>query len=193
MEGLTPTPMTAAPAAEPVAPITPANANEMLAAAYHTVQVAAQAAPPSTEQVSPPIAPQFTPPSTEQVAPPIPPQITPPSAEQVTPRIAAQITPPNAQQATTPSAVQVAQASTVSPIDVVTDQPHDATNAEKASNPAPSGPVQQVMVAAAEPRNPNPVGSTIWIAHVLAALGGAIAAGAVAWVLINPLPVRSYE
>jgi hypothetical protein len=49
------------------------------------------------------------------------------------------------------------------------------------------------MVATADPPNPNPVGSPTWIAHVLAALGGAIAAGGVAWFLINPLPARSYE
>ena len=54
-------------------------------------------------------------------------------------------------------------------------------------------PAKQVMVTTAEPQNPNPVGGPTWIAHVLAALGGAIAAGAVAWFLINPLTVQSYE
>jgi hypothetical protein len=162
MEGLVPAPTAAAPfASTPVAPMTPVNPNEVLAAAYHTVQAG--------------------------------PQVTPPSAEQVTPRIVAQITPPSAEQATLPNPVQVAQANTVSPTDVAPDQPHDAANTAKPSNPVPSGPIQQVMIATAEPQNPNPVGSPIWIAHVLAALGGAIAAGAVAWFLINPLPVRSYE
>lgn len=145
-EGLTPTATAAAPVAnEPVGPAVPANPNEVLAAAYHTVQVA--------------------------------PQVTPPSTAQQTP----------------PNTVQVAQANTMSPPDIVADQPHEAANPAKASNHVASWPAQQVMVATPEPQNPNPVGSPTWIAHVLAALGGAIAAGAVAWFLINPLPARSYE
>lgn len=151
MEGLTPTPAAAAPAAsEPFTPAAPVNPNAVLAAAYHTVQVA--------------------------------PQVTPPSTAQVTPQ----------------NTVRVAQASTVIPTDAAADQPHDATNMAKASNPVPSGPVpsgpvQHVMVTTAEPQNPNPDGSPTWIVHVLAALGGAIAAGAFTWFLINPLSARSYE
>jgi hypothetical protein len=146
MEGLAPTPTAATPVvSEPVGPVAPANPNGVLAAAYRTVQVAPQAATPSTAQV------------------------------------------------TAPNTVQVAQANTVSPTDVATDQPHASANTAKAGNPVPPGPIQHVMVATAEPQNPNPVGSLTWIAHVIAALGGAIAAGGVAWFLINPLPVRSYE
>jgi hypothetical protein len=137
MEGLAPTP--AAVASEPAGPVAPAYQNEVLAAAYHTVQVAPQPAP----------------------------QVTPPT--------------------------QVAQANTVSPTDVAADPPHDATSTAKVSNPVASWPDQHVMVATAAPQNPSPVGSPTWIAHVLAALGGAIAAGAVTWFLINPLPARSYE
>lgn len=185
-EGLMLTPAATAPfAGAPVAPMTPANPNEALAAAYQT----AQAAP----QVALPIAPQVTPPSTEQVTPPMAPQAFLPSVEQMTPRIVAQIPPPSTEHVTPPNPVQVAQADTVSPVDVAPEQPRDAVNTAKASSPAPSGPIQQVMVATAEPKNRSPVGSPIWIAHVLAALGGAIAAGVMAWVLINPLPVRSYE
>jgi hypothetical protein len=180
-EGLMLTPAATAPfAGAPVAAMTPANPNEVLAADYHGVQAAAQVTPP------------ITPPSTEQVTLPIA-QVTPPSAEQVTPRIVAQIPPPSTEHVTPANPVQVAQVDTVSPVDVAPDHPYDAVNTTKASSPAPSGPIQQVMVATAEPRNPNPVGSPIWIAHVLAALGGAMAAAAVAWALINPLPVRSYE
>jgi hypothetical protein len=176
-EGLMLTPAATAPfSGAPSAAMTPANPNEVLAADYHTVQAAPQVTPQSTEQVTPPIA-----------------QAIPPNAEQVTPRIVAQIPPPSTEHVTPANPVQIAQVDTVSPVDVAPDQPHDAVNTTKASSPAPSGPIQQVMVATAEPRNPNPVGSPIWIAHVLAALGGAMAAAAVAWALINPLPVRSYE
>ena len=41
-------------------------------------------------------------------------------------------------------------------------------------------------------RSASPVGSVSWIAQVLAALGGAVAAGAVAWFLIGSGPVRTY-
>jgi hypothetical protein len=57
---------------------------------------------------------------------------------------------------------------------------------------APKAPVVRAMVAAAAANNPDPVGSSAWIAHVLAALGGAIAAGAVAWFLIGAAPRRNY-
>jgi hypothetical protein len=193
-EGLMPTPMPATPfASEPVAPVASGNPNEALTAAYQTAQAAPQITALSTEQVSPPTASQITPPSTEQVSPQTAPVITPPSAEQVTPRIVAQITPPSAEQVVPPNAVQVAQANIATPADVAADEPRDAANTAKASNPVAPAPTQQVMLAAAEPQNPNPVGSPMWIAHALAALAGAIAAGVLAWVLINPLPVRSYE
>ena len=177
-EGPMPTPMAATPfASEPVAPVALANPNEALTAAYHTAEA----------------APQITALSTEQVSAQTAPVITPPSAEQVTPRIVAQIIPPSGEQVVPPNAVQVAQANIASPADITADEPRDAANKAKASNPVAPAPAQQVMLAVAEPQNPNPVGSPMWIAHALAALAGAIATGVLAWVLINPLPVRSFE
>jgi hypothetical protein len=41
-------------------------------------------------------------------------------------------------------------------------------------------------------QNVDTVGSVSWIAQVLAAFGGAVAAGAVAWFLIGSGPVRIY-
>jgi hypothetical protein len=61
---------------------------------------------------------------------------------------------------------------------------------------ATSTPVVHAMVVRAEPQNasaPSPIGSASWMAHMLAALGGAITAGAVAWFLIKPAPERAYE
>lgn len=66
--------------------------------------------------------------------------------------------------------------------------------------PASSAPVK---VAAAAPKAPiramlfrlgtsGPVGSASWIAQLLAALGGAIAAGAIAWFLIRSRPEQNY-
>lgn len=43
-----------------------------------------------------------------------------------------------------------------------------------------------------KPSSPSPIGSASWIAQMLAALGGAIAAGAVAWFLIRPAPEQNY-
>ena len=51
-------------------------------------------------------------------------------------------------------------------------------------------PTPTVVAAAHEDK--NPVGSASWIAQVLAALGGAIAAGSVAWFLIGASPQRMY-
>jgi hypothetical protein len=59
------------------------------------------------------------------------------------------------------------------------------------ANAAPE-PVVHAMVARPSPAQTSPVGSASWIAQVLAALGGAIAAGVVAWFLIRPAPERTY-
>ena len=53
-------------------------------------------------------------------------------------------------------------------------------------------PPQQTALVAPVHRDESAVGSASWIAQVLAALGGAIAAGAVAWFLIGAGPVRTY-
>jgi hypothetical protein len=44
----------------------------------------------------------------------------------------------------------------------------------------------------ASDQNATTVGSASWTAQVLAALGGAIAAGLVAWFLLGTGPVRTY-
>ncbi len=58
------------------------------------------------------------------------------------------------------------------------------------SHPAPM-PVVHAMVAK-QSVSPSPIGSTPWIMHILAALGGAVAAGVIAWFLIRPAPERRY-
>jgi len=107
-------------------------------------------------------------------------------------QVAQQVTTPSPAQTTTPGTVQIVQADEVSPTDIAVDHSHDADNTVRPNDPVATVPVQQAMAATAELQNPNPVGSATWIAHVLAALGGAIAAGAVAWRLINPMPSRRY-
>jgi hypothetical protein len=59
-----------------------------------------------------------------------------------------------------------------------------------AAGPATPKPAVRAMLV--KPSTPSPVGSASWIAQMFAALGGAIAAGAVAWFLIRPAPERNY-
>lgn len=56
--------------------------------------------------------------------------------------------------------------------------------------PAMPRPAVHAMLVKPSPR--SSVGSASWIAQLLAALGGALAAGAVAWFLIRPAPQRNY-
>ena len=58
------------------------------------------------------------------------------------------------------------------------------------STAAPPPPAPQSVLAA--PIHHNTIGSASWIAQVLAAFGGAVTAGAVAWFLIGGGPVRTY-
>jgi hypothetical protein len=60
-------------------------------------------------------------------------------------------------------------------------------------DPDSSTPVVRAMVVKAVLEDPpSPVGSATWIAHVLAALGGALTAGVLAWFLIGSAPQRHY-
>ncbi len=71
------------------------------------------------------------------------------------------------------------------------------------AQPAPSAAATQSAVAAVKPPpdtatvarahdETNHVGSASWIAQVLAALGGAVAAGSAAWLLMGSAPQRTY-
>lgn len=53
-------------------------------------------------------------------------------------------------------------------------------------------PAAQTAFVAQTHDDAGPVGSASWIAQVLAALGGAVAAGSVAWFLIGASPQRTY-
>lgn len=96
--------------------------------------------------------------------------------------------------------VQVASPSDVNALDLAAnDQEAAAAKAPAAdvvqpqpqSQPEPqSQPDARAMVVAPSPEQPSQVGSAAWIAQVVAALGGAIAAGVVAWFLIGGIPQR---
>ncbi len=55
----------------------------------------------------------------------------------------------------------------------------------------PTAKLDSMNAASAQPQV-SPVGSTSWLLQVLAALGGAVAAGSVAWFLIGSTPQRTY-
>jgi len=55
-----------------------------------------------------------------------------------------------------------------------------------------SEPAHAAMFVAASRDDASAVGNVSWIAQILAALGGAVAAGSVAWFLIGSAPQRTY-
>jgi uncharacterized membrane protein len=85
----------------------------------------------------------------------------------------------------------------VSPDDV-NDIDRSAGAQDPKSHVAPKGdlaqaaPAAQAMVANTPHQDAGAVGTASWIAKVLAALGGAIAAGSAAWFLIGVTPQRTY-
>ncbi len=56
----------------------------------------------------------------------------------------------------------------------------------------PAAPKPAVHAMLFKPSTPTSIDSASWIAQLLAALGGAIAAGAIAWFLIRPKPEQNY-
>ena len=88
--------------------------------------------------------------------------------------------------------VQIASPDQVNAIDLAADDDHDAAPTAPRSDRVDAAAASQAVLAAPVHDEKNPVGSASWIAQVLAALGGAIAAGAVAWFLIGSGPQRMY-
>jgi len=115
----------------------------------------------------------------------------------------ASATPPESApaDATSPSAVvvggqtvQVVASNEVNQIDLAADD-ETATAAARFDGQGAAPAPQTVFAAPAHEdgsRNQAAVGSASWFAQVLAALGGAFAAGTVAWFLIGSGPVRTY-
>ena len=89
--------------------------------------------------------------------------------------------------------VQVASPDQVNAIDLAADDatatkaqaPVDRTDAKPAARAVFAAPIRKDETG-------SPVGSASWIAQVLAALGGAVTAGTVAWFLIRGGPQRMY-
>jgi len=89
--------------------------------------------------------------------------------------------------------VQVAAPDQLNAIDLAADNTGNAAPTVAPADRADIGPVARtVLTSRVMHESANPVGGASWIAQVLAALGGAFAAGAVAWFLIGSGPVRMY-
>jgi hypothetical protein len=86
--------------------------------------------------------------------------------------------------------VQIASPDQVNALDLAADNHTDA--AAMPADRADAAAHTQTVLAAPVHVEASPVGSPSWIAQVLAALGGAVAAGSVAWFLIGSGPVRTY-
>jgi hypothetical protein len=172
--------MAAAPAAAPA----PEAAQPTPAAPPATMWPAVNAAAPATvEMPVPPAAPQNV--TTEQVVSDAPDDIAangrvPPAAVPVQPNDPPAET--HAAAVETPAPAQSAPPETAA----VAQNAAPETAAAPAQNAA-AEPVVRAMVATPDPAESNahsPIGSATWMMQVLAALGGAVAAGAVAWFLI---------
>lgn len=99
-------------------------------------------------------------------------------------------------------AIKVASPDDVNEIDLAANdaatQRNDAAPPSVASAPTmreitdPQSKSDYRKVAAIGQPKTSPVGSTSWILQVMAALGGAVTAGSVAWFLIGGTPQRTY-
>ena len=78
------------------------------------------------------------------------------------------------------------QTSDAAPASVAAGTPPNET-----SEPTPQSDAVKAFTVA-RTQQPNEVGTTSWILQVLAALGGAVTAGTVAWFLIGGTPQRTY-
>jgi len=100
--------------------------------------------------------------------------------------------------------VQVTPPDEVNEIDLAAnDATSEANDAALTGSTAGTPPLHEIedanpksdsikALVANQPQQPNEVGSTSWFLQVLAALGGAITAGTVAWFLIGGTPQRTY-
>ncbi len=70
--------------------------------------------------------------------------------------------------------------------------PNRVNAIDLAADAADTAHTVSTAVAAQARKDGSPIGSGSWIAQVLAARGGAVAAGAVAWFLIGSTPQRMY-
>ena len=99
--------------------------------------------------------------------------------------------------------VQIASPDDANELDLAANDAATLSDAAEPSDPPASAAATgdgteptaktDTMTAASAPAPAPTVGSASWIAQVLAAFGGAVAAGSVAWFLIGSAPQRTYS
>jgi hypothetical protein len=88
--------------------------------------------------------------------------------------------------------VEIASPDYLNDIDRTAGDGLPAASAPAQSDSADAAPASRAVFAAPAHKELSRVGSVSWIAQMLAAIGGAAAAGTVAWFLIGTGPVRIY-
>jgi hypothetical protein len=86
--------------------------------------------------------------------------------------------------------VKVEPPNQVNAIDLAADKPDAAEDVALKSDFAAASATPQAMVVGASRADDSAVGTASWIAKVLAAFGGAVAAGSAAWFMIGSSPPR---
>ena len=90
-------------------------------------------------------------------------------------------------------AVRVVSPDDANEIDLAADAPEVAASKGPRSDLAAAQPPEAETVAVAQAREPSAAGTSAWVAQLLAAIGGAMAAASVAWFLIGSAPQRTYD
>ena len=157
--------------------------NKLAARKHHAIAAADSTAQPAPGAAAPTAwpVPDATPPADIATAPP-PDNAPPDNAPQMSAVMVGGET------------VQIASPNQINALDLAADNTLTQTPAAAPADHADAAPAAQTVLAAPlhQDAGPDAVGSTSGIAQVMAALGGAIAAGAVAWFLIGSGPVRIY-
>lgn len=90
--------------------------------------------------------------------------------------------------------IQVVSPDDANEIDLAADAPEvPATKGPRSDVAEATQPAQVETVAVAQAHEPSPAGTSAWVAQLLAAIGGAVAAASVAWFLIGSAPQRTYD
>jgi len=90
-------------------------------------------------------------------------------------------------------AVRIVSPDDANEIDLAADAPEVAASKGPRSDIAAAQPPEAETVAVAQAREPSAAGTSAWVAQLLAAIGGAMAAASVAWFLIGSAPQRTYD
>jgi len=90
-------------------------------------------------------------------------------------------------------AVRVVSPDDANEIDLAADAPEVAASKGPRSDIAAAQPPEAETGAVVQAREPSAAGTSAWVAQLLAAIGGAMAAASVAWFLIGSAPQRTYD